>query len=36
MGFADLVFEHEGRYWVLDYKSNALGSQDEDYTQDGM
>jgi exodeoxyribonuclease V beta subunit len=24
-GFADLVFEHEGRYWVLDYKSNALG-----------
>ena len=22
-GFADLVFEHEGRYWVLDYKSNC-------------
>ena len=21
MGFADLVFEHDGRYWVLDYKS---------------
>ena len=36
MGFADLVFEHDGRYWVLDYKSNALGSQDEDYTQDAM
>ncbi|MDB5999200.1 MAG: exodeoxyribonuclease subunit beta, partial [Rhizobacter sp.] len=31
MGFADLVFEHEGRYWVLDYKSNALGSRDADY-----
>src|SRR2546429_3010142 len=24
MGFADLVFCHEGRYWVLDYKSNHL------------
>ena len=31
MGFADLVFEHEGRYWVLDYKSNALGERDADY-----
>jgi exodeoxyribonuclease V beta subunit len=25
MGFADLVFEHGGRYWVLDYKTNFLG-----------
>lgn len=25
MGFADLVFEQGGRYWVLDYKSNYLG-----------
>ncbi len=31
MGFTDLVFEHEGRYWVLDYKSNHLGMTDEDY-----
>ncbi len=31
MGFTDLVFEHEGRYWVLDYKSNHLGSSDSDY-----
>jgi exodeoxyribonuclease V beta subunit len=23
-GFMDLVFEHDGRYWVLDYKSNGL------------
>ncbi|MET0319948.1 MAG: 3'-5' exonuclease, partial [Duganella sp.] len=30
-GFADLVFEHAGRYWVLDYKSNALGSGDASY-----
>ena len=32
MGFADLVFEHEGRYWVLDYKSNHLGPHDAAYT----
>ena len=32
MGFADLVFEHGGRWWVLDYKSNALGPRDADYT----
>jgi len=31
MGFADLVFEHAGRYWVLDYKSNALGTDDGAY-----
>jgi exodeoxyribonuclease V beta subunit len=23
-GFMDLVFAHDGRYWVLDYKSNKL------------
>jgi len=32
MGFADLVFEHAGRYWVLDYKSNHLGEGDAAYT----
>jgi exodeoxyribonuclease V beta subunit len=32
MGFADLVFEHEGRYWVLDYKSNHLGADDAAYS----
>jgi exodeoxyribonuclease V beta subunit len=35
-GFADLVFEHEGRYWVLDYKSNALGTGDAAYSQGAM
>jgi exodeoxyribonuclease V beta subunit len=25
-GFIDLVFEYEGRYFVVDYKSNHLGS----------
>ena len=32
MGFADLVFEQGGRYFVLDYKSNSLGREDADYT----
>ena len=31
MGFADLVFERDGKYWVLDYKSNALGADDASY-----
>ncbi|MGD9942918.1 MAG: exodeoxyribonuclease V subunit beta [Burkholderiaceae bacterium] len=30
-GFIDLVFEHEGRYYVIDYKSNWLGPRDADY-----
>ena len=36
MGFADLVFEHGGRYWVLDYKSNALGVDDADYDREAL
>ena len=36
MGFADLVFEHQGRYWVLDYKSNYLGENDAAYTADAL
>ncbi|QCP47893.1 exodeoxyribonuclease V subunit beta [Trinickia violacea] len=35
-GFMDLVFEHEGRYYVADYKSNWLGSDDEAYTAEAM
>lgn len=30
-GFIDLVFEHEGRYYVADYKSNWLGPAAGDY-----
>jgi exodeoxyribonuclease V beta subunit len=30
-GFIDLVFEHEGQYFVVDYKSNFLGSHAEHY-----
>jgi len=35
-GFIDLVFEHDGRYYVLDYKSNWLGVDDSAYTLDAM
>jgi exodeoxyribonuclease V beta subunit len=30
-GFIDLVVEHEGRYFVIDYKSNRLGLSTADY-----
>jgi len=35
-GFIDLVFEHEGRYYTLDYKSNWLGPGPADYTVAAM
>ena len=31
-GFIDLVFEFEGRFYVLDWKSNWLGNRVEDYS----
>lgn len=30
-GFIDLVFEHQGKYYVLDWKSNYLGDSVADY-----
>ena len=35
-GFIDLTFEHQGRYYVADYKSNWLGADDAAYTQAAM
>ncbi|TVU89662.1 exodeoxyribonuclease V subunit beta [Vreelandella titanicae] len=35
-GFIDLAFEHEGRFYVLDWKSNYLGSDDSAYTTDAL
>ena len=35
-GFIDLVFRHDGRYYLLDYKSNWLGESGEAYTQEAM
>lgn len=35
-GFMDLVLMHEGRYYVVDYKSNWLGPNNASYTQAAM
>jgi exodeoxyribonuclease V beta subunit len=35
-GFIDLTFEHDGRYYVADYKSNWLGADDAAYTEQAM
>jgi exodeoxyribonuclease V beta subunit len=35
-GFADLVFEKEGIYYLLDWKSNWLGPSDEHYTTENI
>lgn len=32
-GFIDLVFEHQGRYYIVDWKSNHLGNHPDDYSQ---
>lgn len=31
-GLMDLFFEHDGRYYILDWKSNYLGDRVEDYS----
>lgn len=31
-GFIDMVFEVDGKYYLLDWKSNHLGSRSEDYS----
>lgn len=31
-GFIDVLFEHEGRYYLVDWKSNHLGDGPADYT----
>lgn len=35
-GFIDLVFEHEGKYYVLDWKSNHLGDDVAVYHGDAL
>ena len=35
-GFIDLAFEHEGRWFVSDYKSNHLGPDESAYTEKMM
>ncbi len=33
-GFIDLVFEHKGRFFIVDWKSNFLGDRPENYSRD--
>ncbi|MDP2227292.1 MAG: exodeoxyribonuclease V subunit beta [Moraxellaceae bacterium] len=35
-GFIDLIYRHDGRYYVLDYKTNWLGPDDKAYTAAAM
>jgi len=35
-GFADLVFVFQGKYYLLDWKSNYLGPSDADYTPENI
>ncbi|MCL9782225.1 exodeoxyribonuclease V subunit beta [Vibrio sp. S4M6] len=35
-GFIDLVFEHEGQYYVLDWKSNYLGDDIQNYHKQAL
>lgn len=35
-GFVDLAIEREGRYYIVDYKSNWLGPDDDAYTEEAM
>ena len=35
-GYIDLVFEHEGRYYVVDWKSNHLGHSAADYDRPAL
>jgi exodeoxyribonuclease V beta subunit len=35
-GFVDLVFEHQGRFYIVDYKSNHLGERASDYQGENL
>lgn len=35
-GFIDLVFRYQGRYYILDWKTNYLGPNKEDYSDENV
>lgn len=35
-GFIDFIFEHEGKYYILDWKSNHIGYDKTDYNHEDM
>ena len=36
VGFIDLIYQHAGRFYVLDYKSNFLGNCAQDYRDEAL
>ncbi|NTW51624.1 MAG: exodeoxyribonuclease V subunit beta [Chlorobiaceae bacterium] len=36
LGFMDMVFEADGKYWLLDWKSNHLGNSPDDYRAESL
>ncbi len=36
LGFIDMVFRYNGRYYLIDWKSNHLGNRPVDYTSDRL
>ncbi len=35
-GFIDMIFEHKGRFYIVDWKSNHLGNQLEEYGKEAI
>lgn len=35
-GFVDLIVEHQGKFYIIDYKSNFLGYSGQDYQQENL
>jgi len=35
-GVVDLAFEHDAKWWLVDWKSNHLGDTDQDYASDAL
>ncbi|MDR9418931.1 exodeoxyribonuclease V subunit beta [Gracilimonas sp.] len=35
-GYIDLIFEKEGKFYILDYKSNYLGNSSDDYNENAL
>lgn len=35
-GYIDLIFEWQGKYYILDYKSNHLGNDGDDYCEEAL
>jgi exodeoxyribonuclease V beta subunit len=36
IGFIDLIFRHDGKYYIVDWKSNKLNGTEDSFEQDGL